>query len=94
MTLSIIEIAEIREVVGKLLDQLKIDAYLFEVEPKDDQWEIKVECAVDKRCWETVRLTAKKDILFHGADDAVMHQVLLDNWSEALSACIKKNSSV
>jgi hypothetical protein len=90
MTLSITEMAEIREVVGKLLDQLELDAYLFEVEPKEDQWEIKVECAVGEESWETVRLTAKKDILFHGADDAVMHQVLLDNWGEALSACKKK----
>ncbi|MGD8941335.1 MAG: hypothetical protein PVJ72_18300 [Gammaproteobacteria bacterium] len=90
MTLSITEMAEIREVVGKLLDQLELDAYLFEVEPKEDQWEIKVECAVGEESWETVRLTAKKDILFHGADDAVMHQVLLDNWGEALSACVKK----
>ncbi|WP_455212377.1 hypothetical protein [Kaarinaea lacus] len=90
MTLSMTEMAEIREVVSKLLDQLKLDAYLFEVEPKDDQWEINVECAVGDDTWGTVRLTAKKDILFHGADDAVMHEVLLDNWREALSACIQK----
>jgi hypothetical protein len=90
MTLSLTELAEIREVIAKLLDQLKLDAYLFEVEPKEDQWEIKVECAVDKECWETVRLTAKKEILFHGADDAIMHEALLDNWREALSACKKK----
>ena len=90
MTLSMTELAEIREVVGKLLDQLKLDAYLFEVEPKEDQWEINVECAVGDDTWETVQLTAKKDILSHGADDAVMHQVLLDNWAEALSACLKK----
>jgi hypothetical protein len=90
MTLSMNELAEIREVITKLLDLLYLDAYIFEVEPKEHQWEIKVECAVDKECWETVRLTAKKDILFHGADDAVMHEALLDNWSEALSACKKK----
>ena len=90
MTVSMAELAEVREVVGKLFDQLALDAYLFEVEPKEDQWEIKVECAVGKESWETVRLTAKKDILLHGADDAVMHQVLLDNWNEALSACVKK----
>jgi hypothetical protein len=91
MNVSMNELAEVREVVGKLLDQLVLDAYLFEVEPKEDLWEIKVECAVGKESWETVRLTAKKDILLHGANDAVMHQVLLDNWNEALSACVKKN---
>ena len=90
MTLSMTELAEIREVVSKLLNQLKLDAYLFEVEPKEDQWEINVECAVGDDTWETVRLTAKKDILFHGPDDAVMHEALFDNWSEALSSCVKK----
>lgn len=90
MTLSMTELAEIRDVVAKLLDQLQLEAYLFEVEPKEDQWEINVECVVGDDNWETLRLTAKKDILFHGTDDAVMHQVLLDNWSEALAACAKK----
>ena len=90
MTLSITELAEIREVVSKLLDQLGLEAYLFEVEPKEDQWEINVECAVGDDNWETVQLTAKKDVLYHGADDAVMHEALLDNWGEALSACLKK----
>ena len=90
MTLSMTELAEIRDVVGKLLDQLRLVAYLYEVEPKEDQWEINVECAVGDNNWETVRLTAEKDILFHGADDAVMHQVLLDNWSEALAVCTTK----
>ena len=90
MTLSMTELAEIREIVGKLLDQLQLEAYLFEVEPKEDQWEINVECAVEDGNWETVRLTANKDILIHGANDAVMHQVLLDNWGEALAACTKK----
>ncbi len=90
MILSMTELAQIRETVGKLLDELRIDAYLYEVEPKEDQWEILVECAVADKGWETVRLTAKKDFLLHGFDDAVMRQTLLDNWGEALCECVRK----
>ncbi len=90
MSLSITELAQAREVVTRILDELKLDAYLFEIEPLEGQWEIKVECAVVGG-WETVRLTANKEILLRGGDDAVAHEVLLDNWREALLACqVKK----
>jgi hypothetical protein len=91
MSLSIIELAQVREVVTTLLDELQLDAYLFEVEPLEGQWEIKIECAVTGG-WETVRLTATREILLRGSDDAVAHEVLLDNWREALAACLVKNA--
>jgi len=75
-----------RENVMALLDELKIEAYLFEIEPKEGQWEINVECAI-KEGWEMFRLTAEKEYLLRGVDDAVARDVLLDNWREALSAC-------
>ena len=90
MSLSITELAEVREVVTGILDELQLDAYLFEVEPLEGQWEIKVECAVSEG-WETVRLTANREILLRGSGDAVAHSVLLDNWREALSACLLKS---
>lgn len=89
MSLSIAELAQAREVVTRILDELQLDAYLFEVEPLEGQWEIKVECAVAEG-WETVRLTATREILLRGSDDAVAHGVLLDNWRDALSACLVK----
>jgi hypothetical protein len=89
MALSMNELARAREVVGSILEELHLDAYMFEVEPTDRQWEIRVECAVQEG-WETVRLRAARDYLLRGAEDAVAHQVLLDTWREALSACVRK----
>jgi len=86
MSLSITELAQAREIATRILDELQLDAYLFEIEPLEGQWEIKVECAVTGG-WETVMLTASREILLRGGDDAVAHEVLLDNWREALSAC-------
>ncbi len=86
MNLSARELAQVREVVGRVLEELGLEAYLFEVEPHEGQWDIRVECAVDDG-WETCRLTADKEYLLRGTDDPVVHEVLLDNWREALSAC-------
>jgi len=88
MSLSMNELARTREVVARVLDELRIDAYLFEVEPREGHWEIRVECAVADG-WETCLLTADKEYLLRGTDDDVVHQVLLDNWREALSDCLR-----
>jgi hypothetical protein len=88
MQVSTSELAQAREVVGRVLEELRLDAYLFEVEPREGQWEIRVECAVAGG-WATCRLTAEKEYLLRGTDDAITHQVLLDNWREALSSCLR-----
>ncbi|MDH5370759.1 MAG: hypothetical protein OEW99_12085 [Gammaproteobacteria bacterium] len=86
MSLSISELATIREVISKLLDELQLESYVFDVEPQEGQWLLMVECAIEEG-WQTVTLKANKDYFKHGADDAVFHQLLLDEWREALSTC-------
>ncbi|MEJ2141755.1 MAG: hypothetical protein P8Y24_05270 [Gammaproteobacteria bacterium] len=91
MTISSAELAEIREVTSKLLDELQLEAYLFEVEPRDELWELNVECAIDNG-WETFKLKVNKDYFQHADDDAVFHHLLINEWREALSACKVKTS--
>ena len=91
MKLSTQQLAQMREVVSELLDELQIEAYLFEIEPREELWEIKLECAIDEG-WETFSLKAEKDYLLHGFDDAVARDVMLDNWREALGSCKTKTS--
>jgi hypothetical protein len=86
MSVSIDELTQARDVVYSILDELQLDAYIFEVEPHNEQWEIIIECAVAEG-WERVRLFALREHLLHGVDDAVIHQSLLDNWRESLAAC-------
>lgn len=87
MPLSTAELANAREIVSKILDELRFDAYLFEVEPGEDKLEITVECAVEGG-WETVKLIVDKDHLLRGIDDPGAHQLLLNNWRNVLSACL------
>lgn len=37
MNLSITELAKIREAISKLLDELQLEAYVFDVEPQEGQ---------------------------------------------------------
>lgn len=90
MEFSVDEIAHMRMTVTALLDELHLDAYLFDIEPKPGQWLIKVECAT-RNGWGNFLLTAETDYLLHGHDDAVAHAVLLDNWRDSLAACKIRN---
>lgn len=90
MELSAEELARMRRNVASLLEELQLETYLFDIEPNPGQWEIKVECATHDG-WGTFRLTAERDYLLHGRDDAVAHAVLLDNWRDSLAACKTKD---
>lgn len=83
------QLPEIREVVERLLDELNIEAYLYAIEPGEQQCELTIECAF-KHGWETIKLKANRDYFQHGANDAVIHNLLLNDWREALSDCIAK----
>lgn len=83
------ELARAREVAARLLGELCLDAYLFEVELRDGRWAIAVECATDEG-WESVGLTAERSLLLDGCDDARARAALLGGWREALGGCRPK----
>lgn len=86
MPLSSAELIQAREAAAELLEELGLDAYLFEIEPRDGQWELRVECAIEEG-WETVVLPVPKALLLTGRDDAAARQQLLTDWRERLAAC-------
>jgi hypothetical protein len=88
MQVSTSELAQAREVVSRVLEELRLEAYLFEVEPREGQWQIRVECAVEGG-WGSCLLTADKEYLLRGTDDAITHAVLVDNWRDALADCLR-----
>ena len=90
MSVSIDELTQARDVVNTILDELELDAYIFEVEPCNAEWEIIIECAVAEG-WERFRLSASHKNLLRGVDDAVIHQSLLDDWRGRLTACKLRN---
>lgn len=89
MSTSIVELATAKEAVFALLDELGIEAYLFEVEPREGQWEVRVECAIEPG-WESVMLPVDKFKLLTSREDAAVHAELLAAWRERLAACKKR----
>lgn len=89
MSVSVDELTQARDAVYSILDELQVDAYIFEVEPNNEQWEIVIECAIAEG-WERIRLSASRENLLGSRDDAAIHQSLLTAWRDRLSACKRK----
>lgn len=83
------ELARARQVTQLLLDELGLDAYLFEVEPRAGDWKVRIDCAVEQG-WEAVVLTVSKDQLLASHRDPAVRGALLDVWDRRLSACVRK----
>lgn len=91
MALSIVEIAAAREQVATLLDELGLAAYLFEIEPGAEQWQLKVECAVGAGDeWESISLPISKERLLASAEQASTRRALIEELRAPLSACKRR----
>lgn len=81
MTRSI-ELIQAREFIEGVLNRLDVDAFLFEVEPKAEGWELKVECAIEEG-WGSFTLDLAEP-LPKGEDEEAM---LLERLRAALASC-------
>ena len=86
MSLAITELSKARDTVAGLLDELALDAYLFEVEPRDDEWEVRIECAMAQG-WQTVNVSVDKAMLLASMDEPNVRRQLIADWQVRLSAC-------
>jgi len=88
MTLSMQELAGAREIVRSLLEQLRLEAYLFEVEPHARNWEIRVDCGINEK-WQSVVLEISSEQLTASREDGPAREALLTAWREQLGACAR-----
>ena len=89
MMVSMNELARARELVDRVLKELCLETYLFEVEPQDDGWGVTIECAVSDG-WQRCQLTAAKEQLLRAAAEDHAYGMLLDEWRGALSECKRR----
>ena len=88
MSLSIVELATARDTAMMILDELRIDAFLYSLEPKDDVWELTIECACQiNGGWERIELQVPKAMLLDSFDDDTARQHLFDYWKKKLADC-------
>ena len=88
MSISTLELAKARETASTILEQLQLDAFIYEVEPRDDIWELTIECACDiDGVWETIKLKVPKSLLLDSFDNEKAKQDLFEYWKKMLADC-------
>jgi hypothetical protein len=90
--ISTVELIEAKEAANDLLEQLGLDAYLFEIEPRDERWELRIDCAIEQG-WQSARLPVDKSLLLASHKESGARERLLSEWRTRLAACTKCNAS-
>ena len=72
------------EATRKLLDELLLDAYLFEVEPREGQWNVRIEFATNEGAWQTLTIAVPPNLLLDSLQEEDAHRELVTQWSERL----------
>jgi tRNA(Ser,Leu) C12 N-acetylase TAN1 len=74
---------------GALLEEMGLEAYLFAVEPREGDWELKLECAL-KDGWQMIALPVDLELLLASRTERSARSRLLRNWGARLTACLKR----
>lgn len=72
-----------------LLEELGLEAYVYEVEPRDGPWEVVVECPITGGGWQTVTIEASLEQLLSSLDEAEVRQSLVRQWAQRFTACAR-----
>jgi hypothetical protein len=76
------------EAARGLLEELHLEAYLFALEPREGDWELKLECAFEEG-WQTITLPVEVELLLASRKDSAVRARLLQSWTGRLAACLK-----
>ncbi|KPV40261.1 hypothetical protein AN478_09120 [Thiohalorhabdus denitrificans] len=83
------ELERARAATENLLEELGVEAYLFQVEPRDGHWEVGVECAV-RQGWQRTVLRAGRERLLESWEQGEIRDALLEEWGRELEDCRKE----
>lgn len=90
MTLSTIDLAKARETANAILEDMRLDAYIFEVEPHNESWKLKIECACEiDGGWKRITLQVPKKLLLQSFVDDNVKKDLFNYWEKQLVDCKK-----
>jgi hypothetical protein len=85
--LSSIELAKSREVINDMLEQLGLQTYLFEVEPREGMWEVRVECATAAGEWQSIAIPLDHAELTASLSDDAARKSVLAKLATHIAAC-------
>ncbi len=91
MAMTSSDLIQARILIGGILDELALDAYLFEIEPREDYWELKVECAVEEG-WGNYRIALDEQQLHAGFNGESERKALQEQCRQSLASCRKNGT--
>jgi hypothetical protein len=80
------EFTEARQAVADLLEELGLEAYVFEIEPRAHQWQVRVDCGFSGG-WQSTTLAIDVARLRDSRSNKILRAQLLKDWGERLAAC-------
>ena len=83
MQLSTADLAFAREASADLLASLDLGSFLFDIEPGEERWKLKIDHAVQDG-WQTVTVPVQKAMLLAARRDPQVRAELLATWAAAL----------
>lgn len=86
MNISTRELVDAKEATADLLDELGLEAYVFEVEPRAQQWEVRVDCGYSGG-WQSVTFPVDVERLCESRSNKTLRAQLLEDWGARLAAC-------
>lgn len=84
-TLSVDHLLGARAAAELVLDELGLSNYRFDVEPRDERFDVIVEHERDG-AWHDVRISEPADTLLAAREDASMRHAVASRWRERLGA--------
>lgn len=82
------ELLQAREVACSLLRELSLAAYLYDLEPHGEHYELKVECACSSDGeWTSTSLVIPRTVMLRGADDPIVKHRIKDQLRKKLALC-------
>ena len=86
MAITTRQLAQAKDAATALFEQLGLAEYLFDVEPRDGPWQVRIDCAANGG-WQSLILDVDPDQLLRIQEDARARDELLERWRRALSSC-------
>ncbi len=86
MSVSTMELAEARDMIQSLLEELGLKAYIFEIEPTEGGWSLRIDCALNGG-WQSTRLEIPHRQLADCRRDHNARRALLSQWRRCLERC-------
>lgn len=80
------DLAQAKDAVSLVLEELGLSNYVFEVEPRSGPWEVRIDCAAGG-VWQSLTLLVEAAELIEVVENSTARNKLLARWRETLGAC-------